>query len=347
MKLLGGVAVGPAALVLAGTTFLLSAVGTQGASCGTATAAAVFERTVAGCTGDQLVNATASMNAAAALPLDARAQLFGVMAAMGEPGLRKITYGDYETSSVNTDGSRTAPIGLFQQDSWGSRGNRLNPSTAATLSYQRLVKVNGWESLPGSEAIHRVQINSNPNHYAEWETPAQEVTAELPVARKSGNNAAAQGTNPGAWGGFDNGGIPQGQLAPIPWSDIGPLYPRPDAAAHPGATNEAYKDAHRNPHDQRQRHTVLGRTSTVRINEKEHARRRRQVADSLGKTLRRIRSQRGLTQTDVAQSAGLSAHAYGCLERGRGPAGGDANPTIDTLLRICAALGIEPSDLHG
>lgn len=243
MKLLSGVAVGAAALALAGTTFLLSAVGTQGASCGTATAAAVSERTVAGYSGDQLVNAAAIMNAATALGLDSHAQLLGVMAAMGESGLRNITYGDYETSGVtNPDGSRTTSIGLFQQqDSWGSRDDRLNPSTAATLFYQRLVKIDGWESLPASEAIHRVQINSNPNHYAKWEKPAQEVTAALSVACTSGNYAAADGTAPGAWGGYGNGRIPQGQLAPIPWSDLGPLYLRPDAAAALAAMNEAFR----------------------------------------------------------------------------------------------------------
>jgi transcriptional regulator with XRE-family HTH domain len=83
----------------------------------------------------------------------------------------------------------------------------------------------------------------------------------------------------------------------------------------------------------------------VKINEKEHACRRRQAAVSLGEALRRLRVQQGLTQTEVAQAAGLSTHAYGSLERGRAPSGGNANPTIDTLLRICAVLGIEPSEL--
>lgn len=243
MKILSGVAVGAAAVVLAGTTFLLGSVGTQGPNCGAASAASVQERTVAGYSGDQLVNAAAIMNAATALGLDARAQLLGVMAAMGESGLRNITYGDYETSGVtNPDGSRTTSIGLFQQqDSWGSQDDRLNPSTAATLFYQRLVGVDDWERLPASEAIHRVQINSNPNHYAKWEKPAQEVTAALTVACTTGNYASASGTAPSAWGGHDNGRIPQAQLAPIPWSDLGPLYLRPDAAAALVALNDAFK----------------------------------------------------------------------------------------------------------
>lgn len=243
MKLVHGVAVGAAAIVLAGTTFLLSAVGTQGSDCGATTVAAVQERSIAGYSGDQLINAATIMNAATTLGLDPRAQLLGVMAAMGESGLRNITYGDYETSGVtNPDGSRTTSIGLFQQqDSWGSRDDRLNPSTAAVLFYQRLVDVDGWENLPASEAIHRVQINSNPNHYDEWEKPAQEVTAALSVACTTGNYETANGSAPGAWGGYDNGRIPQRALAPIPWSDLGPLHLRPDAAAALTALNEAFR----------------------------------------------------------------------------------------------------------
>lgn len=41
----------------------------------------------------------------------------------------------------------------------------------------------------------------------------------------------ADGTAPGAWGGFSNGKIPQSALMPIPWADQGPLFLRSDAVA--------------------------------------------------------------------------------------------------------------------
>lgn len=179
MKLLSGLAVGVAAVVLTGTTFLLSAVPQQDASCGTA--AAVQDQTVAGYGGDQLVNAAAVMNAATALGLDSHAQLLGVMAAMGESGLRNLTYGDYETNGVtNPDGSRTTSIGLFQQqDSWGTRDERLDPTTAATLFYERLIRVDGWETMTPTLAIHAVQRNANPRHYAPFQDEAEDVVDAL------------------------------------------------------------------------------------------------------------------------------------------------------------------------
>lgn len=72
---------------------------------------------------------------------------------------------------------------------------------------------------------------------------------------------------------------------------------------------------------------------------------RREAVQSLGNSLRLLRERRGLSQEAVAISAGISTHAYGCLERGKTPSGADANPTFDTLIRVCRALEIEPPSL--
>jgi murein DD-endopeptidase MepM/ murein hydrolase activator NlpD len=143
---------------------------------------------------EQLTNAAHIMNAASAMGLSVRAQQIGVMTAMGEASLRNIGYGDWETSGVtNPDGSRTTSIGLFQQqNSWGSTVDRLNPEKAATLFFERLVKVDGWESLDPSRAAHRVQINSDPNHYTKWWDAAVAVTDQL--AREYGSAGAGAST---------------------------------------------------------------------------------------------------------------------------------------------------------
>lgn len=185
------------------TTFLLAAVPAPNGGCGAATTSAVQGRAIAGYSGDQLDNAAAIMNAATAMGLDSRAQLLGVMTAMGESSLRNIGYGDWEPSGViNPDGSRTTSIGLFQQqDSWGSRDDRLNPTKAVTLFYQRLVEIDGWQNMPASEAIHLVQVNSDSNHYAKWEAPAVAVTAALTAPCNAAAGYSPQnGTEPGAWG---------------------------------------------------------------------------------------------------------------------------------------------------
>jgi DNA-binding XRE family transcriptional regulator len=73
----------------------------------------------------------------------------------------------------------------------------------------------------------------------------------------------------------------------------------------------------------------------------------KQAVERLGRTLRSARESRGLTQKQVAAEAGLSVRCYSCLERGRDPAGGHANPTLDTILRVMRALSLSPFDLAG
>lgn len=69
------------------------------------------------------------------------------------------------------------------------------------------------------------------------------------------------------------------------------------------------------------------------------------VATRLGTTLKRIRVDRGLSQEQVAQAAGIATYAYGCLERGQSPSGGSANPTLMTLMRVFHALEVAPPEL--
>jgi len=103
------------------------------------------------------------------------------MAAMGESGLRNIGYGDWETSGQrNPDGTPTSSIGLFQQQEWwGSAEERMDPHIAASRFSARLAQTAGWEQLEPSHAIHRVQINDDPNHYSRWERASIEVAAAL------------------------------------------------------------------------------------------------------------------------------------------------------------------------
>lgn len=205
---------------------------------------------VAGYSGDQLANAAYIMSAATALGLDSRAQVVGVMTAMGESSLRNIDYGDYETGGVtNPDGSRTTSIGLFQQqDSWGTREERLDPSTSSRLFFERLVKVEGWENLTPSAAAHAVQINADPNHYTKWFAPAEAVVDALTLAALTkatmtcGNPSTDYPPSDGSagpWGGYENGRIPISALQPIPWE---PQYVlRADAAAALAAMNQAFR----------------------------------------------------------------------------------------------------------
>lgn len=136
---------------------------------------------VAGWSGEQLENAAIIVSTAKASGFERDGQILGVMAAMGESSLRNIGYGDWETSGVtNPDGSRTSSIGLFQQqDWWGSAGERMDPATATSLFYARLGRLAGWADMRPTIAIHRVQINADPEHYARFEEDASAVVEAL------------------------------------------------------------------------------------------------------------------------------------------------------------------------
>ncbi len=59
----------------------------------------------------------------------------------------------------------------------------------------------------------------------------------------------------------------------------------------------------------------------------------------LGANLRRIRRARGLTQEELAEISGLSNRYIGRIERG------DANPTLDVMMRLAASVNVGLSEL--
>lgn len=214
--------------------------------------AAVQTEPVAGYGHEQLVNAALIMNAANTAGLDSRAQIIGVMTAMGESSLNNINYGD---NAINPDGTVADSIGLFQQQTWwGTVAERMDPTTAAAKFFTKLKAVAGWADLQPTIAAHRVQGNADPNFYTKFYDPAVAVVGALTgvtldTTKSAGSacnvgptgNYAANGTAPGPWGGYSNGGIPLDQLAPIPWSDLGAMYLRSDAVAALTQMNNAFR----------------------------------------------------------------------------------------------------------
>lgn len=59
----------------------------------------------------------------------------------------------------------------------------------------------------------------------------------------------------------------------------------------------------------------------------------------IGNRLLAVRKRAGLTQTEVAEKAGLSDRTYADIERG------SVNMRIETILRICDALHITPDEI--
>ncbi|CAM3916657.1 M23 family metallopeptidase [Nocardiopsis rhodophaea] len=128
---------------------------------------------VAGYSGEQLVNAALIMNAGEALGLSVRDQTIGVMTAMGESSLKVIDYGD----AAGPD-SR----GLFQQranGAWGSYEDRMDPTTSATNFFKAMMEVEGRDSLAPTIVAHRTQVNADPNHYTKFWDGAVKVVKAL------------------------------------------------------------------------------------------------------------------------------------------------------------------------
>jgi murein DD-endopeptidase MepM/ murein hydrolase activator NlpD len=128
---------------------------------------------VAGFNAEQMKNAQAIMNAAKSLKLPVAAQLIGIQAAIGESTLRVVDYGD---------GAGPDSRGLFQQranGAWGSYEERMDVTTSATNFFKALQRVEGWEALEPTIAIHRVQRNADPNHYTRFRAEAAEVFKAL------------------------------------------------------------------------------------------------------------------------------------------------------------------------
>jgi transcriptional regulator with XRE-family HTH domain len=67
--------------------------------------------------------------------------------------------------------------------------------------------------------------------------------------------------------------------------------------------------------------------------------RRATVLARFGKTLRELRTERGLSQDELAARAGLDRNYIGMIERG------ERNPAIVNVVKIAEALDVAPSEL--
>lgn len=63
------------------------------------------------------------------------------------------------------------------------------------------------------------------------------------------------------------------------------------------------------------------------------------IKRQVGRKIRRLRKQRGITQEQLAHEASLERSYMGYVERGQ------ANPTLEKLSKIAKTLGIKIGDL--
>ena len=64
------------------------------------------------------------------------------------------------------------------------------------------------------------------------------------------------------------------------------------------------------------------------------------VAEAIGYTVRSLRKERGLSQSDVCRLSGIDRNSFQRID-----AGSIANPSITNLIKIAEALGTTPGDI--
>lgn len=129
-----------------------------------------------GFTGEQLQNASVILQVGQERGVPGRAQAIAVMTALGESGMRNLSYGDDRFGVRNPDGTLTSSIGMFQEQKWyGTVEERLDPVQSAGRFYDRLLAVTGWETLEPTIAAHKAQRNADPYHYQRYWDQALEA----------------------------------------------------------------------------------------------------------------------------------------------------------------------------
>jgi hypothetical protein len=100
-----------------------------------------------------------------------------------ETQLRNLPYGDLDS------------VGLFQQrpsQGWGTSAQIMDPNYAASIFYDHLAQVPGWQTMAVTDAAQLVQHSATPDAYANWETEARSLatalTGEVPAGLSCGFN---------------------------------------------------------------------------------------------------------------------------------------------------------------
>lgn len=164
----------PAALVAVPVSLVL-AMGANGFSsggvCGGSAPSVEAGRSVDGYGPEQLTIAATIITVGQQMSVPPHGQVLALMVAIAESGLRNLDHGDAVDNTT---------IGVFQQGaSYGTPDERMNPATAAAAFYTRMLHVPDWQTLAPTLVAHAVQINADPNHYAPFWRPAEQVLAAL------------------------------------------------------------------------------------------------------------------------------------------------------------------------
>ena len=124
---------------------------------------------------EQLTNAKAIVDEGKSMNLPPRAWEIAVATSLQESNLRNL--GDL--GAMNDHDS----LGLFQQRTstggWGTADQIMDPAHATNAFLSRLVKIDGWDRMPLTQAAQKVQVSAYPQAYAKHEAEAGNIIGAL------------------------------------------------------------------------------------------------------------------------------------------------------------------------
>ncbi|MET7970394.1 hypothetical protein [Micromonospora sp. NPDC005305] len=122
---------------------------------------------------EQTANAKAIIAATKKAGLPERAAVISIATSLQESKLENLGH----LGDANDHDS----LGLFQQrptSGWGSPEQITNPEYSTLAFLKGLKQVDGWESMPLTEAAQTVQVSAYPDAYAQWEQQATDIVAQ-------------------------------------------------------------------------------------------------------------------------------------------------------------------------
>ena len=154
--------------VLAG--FVLSPLLRADAACVPTPVASASAPELDGWSDEQVANARIIIAVGADRQVPGQGQVIAVATALQESRLRNLRGGDRDS------------IGLFQQrptQGWGTPAQLTDPAYQTRKFYDKLLTVDGWQSMPLTAAAQAVQVSAFPNAYAKHQPAATRLVDAL------------------------------------------------------------------------------------------------------------------------------------------------------------------------
>lgn len=133
----------------------------------------------------QMNNAAVIVQVARDRGLPRRAMLVAMITGMQESSLRNLANTTVPLSLDRPNegtGENFDSLGVFQQrpsQGWGSVAELMNPRYAAGAFYERLLKIDDWETRSLGDAAQAVQRSAVPDAYADHENRAEKIVDAL------------------------------------------------------------------------------------------------------------------------------------------------------------------------